>query len=177
MASNVQFQQSSTVRNVPLPNNPFPNNPLSNAQIPGLSNAQMPGLSNTQMPGADQAKDMAHRIGEAVTGGDTHTGYLASYIAQLQKNPFRTRMLTSGSLAGLQELLASWLARDRSKHGHYFSSRIPKMALYGAFISAPMGHFLIRVMQWMFAKRTSLKAKILQILVSNLIVSSTTWLV
>lgn len=79
-------------------------------------------------------------------------------------------MLTSGTLAALQEVLASWLAHDRSKHGHYFSTRVPKMAAYGALISAPLGHMLISILQRLFANRTSLKAKILQILVSNLIV-------
>ena len=79
-------------------------------------------------------------------------------------------MLTSGSLAALQELLASWLAHDLSEHGHYFSSRVPKMAVYGAFISAPLGHFLIHILQRVFAGRTSLRAKILQIIVSNLVV-------
>jgi hypothetical protein len=93
-----------------------------------------------------------------------------AYLLQLQKNPLRTKMLTSGVLSGLQELLASWIAHDVGKHGHYFSSRIPKMSLYGMFISAPLGHFLIGILQKIFAGRTSLKAKILQILVSNLIV-------
>ena len=79
-------------------------------------------------------------------------------------------MLTSGSLAALQEVLASWIAKDISKNGHYFTARVPKMAAYGAFISAPLGHVLISILQKMFAGRTSLKAKILQILVSNLIV-------
>lgn len=79
-------------------------------------------------------------------------------------------MLTSGVLSGLQELLASWLAHDVGKHGHYFSSRIPKMSLYGMFVAAPLGHVLIGILQKIFAGRTSLKAKILQILVSNLIV-------
>ena len=79
-------------------------------------------------------------------------------------------MLTSGALSALQEVLASWLAHDKSKHGHYFSSRVPKMAAYGAFISAPLGHMLIGILQWLFAGRTSLRAKILQILVSNLVV-------
>ena len=92
------------------------------------------------------------------------------YLKQLQENPLRTKMLTSGSLAALQELLASWIAHDRSKHGSYLSSRIPKMAIYGAFISAPLGHVLITILQKMFRGTTSLKAKILQILVSNLIV-------
>lgn len=79
-------------------------------------------------------------------------------------------MITSGTLAGLQEFLASWIAKDRSKHGHYFTSRVPKMAVYGAFISAPLGHVMISILQKMFAGRTSLRAKIMQIIVSNLIV-------
>lgn len=79
-------------------------------------------------------------------------------------------MLTSGTLAGVQELLASFLAKDRNKHGNYFTSRVPKMAAYGALISAPMGHVLIWFMQKLFKGRTSLKAKILQIIFSNLVV-------
>ena len=79
-------------------------------------------------------------------------------------------MLTSGSLAALQEVLASWIAKDVSKHGHYLNSRVPKMAVYGAFISAPLGHFLISILQRVFSGRTSLRAKILQIVVSNLVV-------
>jgi len=110
-------------------------------------------------------------VGERLTGGKTQTGYLAAYLKQLQSNPLRTKMLTSGSLFALQEFLASWIANDRSKHGHYFNSRIPKMALYGVFISAPLGHLLIGMLQRLFAGRTSLKAKILQILTSNLIIS------
>lgn len=80
-------------------------------------------------------------------------------------------MLTSGTLSGLQEFLASWIAHDRSKSGHYFTSRVPKMAIYGAFISAPLGHVLITALQKLFQGRKSLKAKVLQILASNLLVS------
>lgn len=79
-------------------------------------------------------------------------------------------MLTAGTLAGAQELLASWLAKDRNKHGNYFTARVPKMAAYGALVSAPLGHFLIWVLHKAFHGRTSLRAKIIQILVSNLIV-------
>ncbi len=100
----------------------------------------------------------------------TNVQFLQAYLQQLQSNPLRTKMLTSGSLAALQEVLASWIAHDKSKHGHYISSRVPKMAVYGAFISAPLGHLLITILQRLFAGRTSLKAKILQIVVSNLIV-------
>ena len=93
-----------------------------------------------------------------------------AYLQQLQTNPLRTKMLTSGSLSALQELLASWIAKDVGPSGHYLNSRVPKMAVYGAFISAPLGHFLISILQRMFSGRTSLTAKLMQILVSNLIV-------
>jgi hypothetical protein len=80
-------------------------------------------------------------------------------------------MLTAGTLAGAQELIASFLAKDRNKHGNYFTSRVPKMAAYGALVSAPLGHVLIWALQKTFKDRTSLRAKIMQILVSNLLVS------
>jgi hypothetical protein len=79
-------------------------------------------------------------------------------------------MLTAGTLAGLQELIASFLAKDRNKHGNYFTSRVPKMAAYGGLVSAPLGHFLIWLLQRAFRGSTSLRAKIMQIVVSNLLV-------
>jgi len=118
--------------------------------------------------------ELADEIGTALTGGKGSVGtkgYLAAYLKQLQTNPLRTKMLTSGTLSGLQELLASWIAKDRNKGGNYFTARVPKMAAYGAFISAPLGHVLISILQKLFAGRTSLKAKILQILVSNLVIA------
>ena len=145
-------------------------------------------IRDVPIPGGRRT-DIVHEVGERLTGGKGQTGYLAvsifadaemravlsfpqqAYLQQLQSNPLRTKMLTSGSLAALQEVLASWIAKDKSKHGHYFSTRVPKMAAYGAFISAPLGHLLINILQRMFSGRTSLRAKILQILVSNLIVS------
>jgi len=119
----------------------------------------------------DNTKDAVKGLGATLTGGKSQTGYLAAYLAQLQKNPLRTKMLTSGTLSALQEVLASYIAKDKSKHGHYLTPRVPKMALYGAFISAPLGHLLISLLQKAFSGRTSVKAKVLQILVSNLIVS------
>ncbi|KAL1973175.1 hypothetical protein VTN31DRAFT_6717 [Thermomyces dupontii] len=115
--------------------------------------------------------DIVHRVGERLTGGPSSKGYLAAYLRQLQSNPLRTKMLTAGVLSAAQELIASYLANDISKHGHYFSPRVPKMALYGMFISAPLGHVLIGILQKVFAARSSLRAKVLQILASNLIVA------
>ncbi|KAI5238787.1 hypothetical protein E4T43_07184 [Aureobasidium subglaciale] len=117
------------------------------------------------------SQDLANEAGIAIAKGASAGGYLASYLGQLQSNPLRTKMITSGSLSGAQEILASWIAKDRNKNGHYFTSRVPKMALYGAFVSAPLGHILINILQKAFAGRTSAKAKILQILASNLIVA------
>ncbi|KAI1384866.1 uncharacterized protein F4822DRAFT_433405 [Hypoxylon trugodes] len=126
------------------------------------------------LPGTSGKHPVAEAIGTAITGGKRNAGtkgYLMAYINELEKNPLRTKMLTAGTLAGLQELLASWLAKDRNKHGNYFTARVPKMAAYGALISAPLGHFLIWLLQKAFKGRTSLRAKIVQILVSNLIVA------
>ncbi|RDA86259.1 hypothetical protein CP532_5084 [Ophiocordyceps camponoti-leonardi (nom. inval.)] len=126
------------------------------------------------IPGTSGRHPIAERVGTALTGGMKNAGsegYLAAYIKQLESNPLRTKMLTAGSLAGAQELIASWLAKDRNKHGHYFTSRVPKMAAYGAIVSAPLGHLLIWLLQNFFRGRTSLRAKIMQILVSNLIIA------
>ncbi|KAI0480273.1 integral membrane protein [Xylariaceae sp. FL0804] len=126
------------------------------------------------IPGTSGKHPHLEAIGTAITGGKMNAGtkgYLMAYISELEKNPLRTKMLTAGTLAGLQEFLASWLAKDRNKHGNYFTSRVPKMAAYGALVSAPLGHFLIWCLQKAFKGRTSLRAKILQILVSNLIIA------
>ncbi|EEH34461.1 integral membrane protein [Paracoccidioides lutzii Pb01] len=129
-------------------------------------------VSHTVEKVKDKSKDdLVHRVGDRLTGGRSKAGYLQAYLEQLQSNPLRTKMLTSGTLFGLQEFLASWIAHDRSQHGHYFNSRIPKMMLYGSLVGAPLGHLLIGILQKIFAGRTSLKAKVLQILASNLIIS------
>ncbi|KAI5788614.1 hypothetical protein FPQ18DRAFT_48708 [Pyronema domesticum] len=104
-------------------------------------------------------------------GGIRSPSYIQVYLRELQENPLRTKMLTAGALSSLQEVLASWIAGDRNRHGSYFTPRVPKMAIYGSLISAPLGHLLVTALQKAFAGKTSTKAKVMQILVSNLIVS------
>ncbi|KKY31504.1 putative integral membrane protein [Diaporthe ampelina] len=126
------------------------------------------------LPGTTGKHPISEAVGTALTGGKQMAGtkgYLMAYIKQLEENPMRTKMLTAGTLAGAQEVIASWLAKDRNKNGHYFTSRVPKMAAYGALVSAPLGSLLIWVLQKVFKGRTSLRAKILQILFSNLIIA------
>ncbi|AEO69558.1 uncharacterized protein THITE_2120141 [Thermothielavioides terrestris NRRL 8126] len=140
----------------------------------GSAAAAVAEAASGNLPGTSGKHPIAEVVGTALTGGRQNAGtkgYLAAYLRQLEDNPLRTKMLTAGTLAGTQELLASWLAKDRNKHGHYFTSRVPKMAAYGALVSAPLGHFLIWVLQKIFSGRTSLRAKILQILFSNLVIA------
>ncbi|KAL2136351.1 hypothetical protein VTI74DRAFT_4183 [Chaetomium olivicolor] len=140
----------------------------------GSTAAAIAEAAHGQLPGTSGKHPISAVVGTALTGGRQNAGtkgYLAAYLRQLEDHPLRTKMLTAGTLAGSQELLASWLAKDRNKHGNYFTSRVPKMAAYGAFVSAPLGHFLIWLLQKIFSGRTSLKAKIMQILVSNLIIA------
>lgn len=140
----------------------------------GSAAAALTEAAAGNLPGTSGRHPLSEVVGTALTGGRQNAGtkgYLAAYLRQLEDNPLRTKMLTAGTLAGAQEVIASWLAKDRNKHGHYFTARVPKMAVYGALVSAPLGHFLIWLLQKAFSGRTSLRAKILQILVSNLIIA------
>jgi len=109
---------------------------------------------------------------------------LAQYLAQLTTNPLRTKALTSGAFSFLQEVIGSnvagiapvqppknaspltkTLARAR------IDSKAFKMALYGIFVSAPLGHVLVGLLQKAFAGKTGLKARLGQLLASNLLIS------
>jgi hypothetical protein len=62
-------------------------------------------------------------------------------------------------------LVAHILAR-----GH-IDIKAVKMALYGFFVAAPLGHYLVGTLQKLFAGRTGTGARIGQILASNLIIA------
>jgi len=104
---------------------------------------------------------------------------LDAYLSQLATRPLQTKMATSGILSFLQEVLASRLARlslrpaqkasaDREP---IVSSKAWKMAIYGAFVSAPMGHFLVGTLQKSFAGKTSKLARFGQVLASNIFIA------
>ncbi|KAI0080071.1 hypothetical protein K474DRAFT_1682868 [Panus rudis PR-1116 ss-1] len=109
---------------------------------------------------------------------------LAKYLAELAVNPLRTKMYTLGVLQFLQEVLATHLSGTPSppvpKDAPFYTkalskakidSKALKMAAYGFFISAPLGHTLVGLLQKAFAGKTSTAAKVGQILASNLIVA------
>ena len=53
----------------------------------------------------------------------------------------------------------------------HIGAKAVKMAIYGFLVSAPLSHILIGVLQKSFAGQTSTRAKIAQILASNLLIS------
>jgi len=97
-------------------------------------------------------------------------GYLLAYLQQLQTHPLRTKMITSGTLQALQEYAASYLTGMKNANGGYFTDRVVKMSLYGIFIQAPLNHKLVAALQSLFAGRTGIGAKVLQIITNNLTV-------
>lgn len=98
--------------------------------------------------------------------------YLQAYLQQLQRNPIRTKALTSATLNAISEIVASVLAGEKDpKTNSYVSSRVPLMSLYGLFISAPLSHYLVMGLQRAFKGRNGAWWKLAQIVASNLIVT------
>ncbi|PWN50797.1 hypothetical protein IE53DRAFT_368607 [Violaceomyces palustris] len=118
--------------------------------------------------------------------------FLVAYLSALAANPLRTKMITSGFFSALAEILAGKLAgvapatkvseKEAAQQQPLrllkayaeaagINERAAKMAFYGFFISAPMGHVLTGLLQKAFAGKTSTKDKILQIITSNLTVA------
>jgi hypothetical protein len=67
------------------------------------------------------------------------------------------KMTVSGILTAMQELLASWIAHDKGKHGGYYTSRVLKTALYGFFISAPLVQVFAPLIRMSFPTCTDLR--------------------
>jgi peroxisomal membrane protein 2 len=126
---------------------------------------------------------------------------LAKYLAQLQTHPLRTKALTSGApsttvtqalalnlpqaaLSFFQEILGSQLAgvpvKKPPKDAHpvfhvlaraHVDTKALKMATYGLLVSAPLSHYLFGLLQKAFAGRSGPRAKVAQILASNVLIS------
>uniref|UniRef100_A0A0K3C9P9 FGENESH: predicted gene_2.392 protein n=1 Tax=Rhodotorula toruloides TaxID=5286 RepID=A0A0K3C9P9_RHOTO len=109
---------------------------------------------------------------------------LAAYLQSLATRPMLTKSLTSGSLSILSEIIAGHVAgspppplpaKERTgilpldilKQNH----KAIKLGLYGFFVSAPLGHSLLAILQKAFAGKTSARAKLGMIVASNLFVS------
>ena len=81
-------------------------------------------------------------------------------------------MAVAAVLNAGEELLASWLAKDRSRYGHYYTARIPKKAAYGSLLQIPVTHGLLKLAQYLFNGRTSPDSKLSSILFGLFVVCS-----
>ena len=64
----------------------------------------------------------------------------AAYVTSIEKNPIRTKMMTTLVLSGGEEACSQALVGTKKD-----SSRVAKMALYGGLVAAPMGHYLYKL--------------------------------
>jgi len=108
---------------------------------------------------------------------------LARYLASLAARPLYTKAVTAGTLGFFQEVLANHIAgvpvyvpKDAPPPRRVLAAakidvRALKIAAYGFFISAPMGHVLVGTLQKAFAGKTGSAARIGQLLANNLIVA------
>ncbi|KAF4961371.1 hypothetical protein FSARC_10216 [Fusarium sarcochroum] len=95
---------------------------------------------------------------------------LAAYLKNLQLRPLRTKMTAQAVISTLTELISSYIAYGRPGYGPTVTSRVPKMAFYGGFISAPLNHFFMTALQRIFKGRTGFWAKSLESLLTYLLV-------
>jgi len=108
---------------------------------------------------------------------------LLKYLTQLSHHPLRTKAITTAILCFLQEVLGSNLsgtpanvtkgasAMVRSLQSVHLDAKAIKMAIYGFLVSAPMSHILVGLLQKAFAGKTSVRARVAQIIANNLLVS------
>jgi len=126
---------------------------------------------------------MASKPQSAVVTTSRTNALVAAYLAQLAARPLLTKSLTSGTLSWVQEYAAGKIVGLRPKLAPGEATGLPpldwvkknerafKLAAYGAFISAPLSHFLMGILQKTFAGATGTQAKVKMILASNLFVS------
>jgi len=143
-----------------------------------------PRLSRTLHPCRNLSSSTTMASTAAVTPSKELNPLLAAYLQSLATRPMLTKSLTSGSLSVLSEIIAGhvagspppplsakertgFLPLDVLKQNH----KAIKLGLYGFFVSAPLGHTLLAILQRVFAGKTSARAKVLQIVASNLFIS------
>lgn len=109
---------------------------------------------------------------------------LAQYALQLAVHPLRTKALTSATLSFLQEVIGSNAAglpptptpKDPSPltkilARYHIDAKAIKMAIYGFFVSAPLGHYLVGLLQKAFTGKVGVKYRVAQLVASNFLVA------
>jgi hypothetical protein len=93
------------------------------------------------------------------------------YIAALTSHPLLTKCVTGATLAALNELIATVIAKDlkianvlNTKVKHPFSAKLPLFALFSFFVSTPINHYGLKVINHLFKAPLTTKKRIGQIL-------------
>ncbi|KAL2832130.1 hypothetical protein BDW59DRAFT_157592 [Aspergillus cavernicola] len=107
---------------------------------------------------------------------DDHNLTALQEKAQTRSKPRRYRrmfskMAAAAVLSAGEEILASWLAKDRGKNGRFYTSRVPKQAIYGSLIHTPINHWLLKAARYLFRGRTGQTSRFLAILFGLLVVA------
>lgn len=89
---------------------------------------------------------------------------------QRKRPRFLSRFVRAAGKAAAEEFIASYIARDRGKNGRYYTSRIPKMMVYGAFIDATLTHYLLKGLKWLFKNLTHDTYGVVQLWASMILV-------
>jgi hypothetical protein len=81
----------------------------------------------------------------------------------VQDAPYlRMGTVLSACLWGLQEWISSWLARDRGRSGGYLTSRVPKLAIYGAIVKGPLARLQLWLLDLIFSGHNESVARALK---------------
>ncbi|KAI1104919.1 hypothetical protein F4804DRAFT_305447 [Jackrogersella minutella] len=107
---------------------------------------------------------------EPMPANDTITAQDLVAIATLGLPSAKIGTVTAAGLYGLEELTASWLAKDRNRYGNYFTSRVPALAIYGGLIHVPLRDALMWLLRVCFSHRMSLVSQVLQIVIIYLLI-------
>lgn len=102
-----------------------------------------------------------------------------NYLYYLSYYPLLTKSATAGILGGLNEVIASVIAKDYrestikgARFKHILSPKIFTMMIYGSCIMTPISHHLYGLLNRAFAgRKMTLKMKIAQVLSSLMFIS------
>ena len=74
----------------------------------------------------------------------------ASYLSSLQRNPLRTKALTSATISGLSDVIAQRLMRGSTSKGGWNAKRTLLLAIYGLIWNGPSAHYWQKFLEYVF---------------------------
>ncbi|KAI1826722.1 hypothetical protein F4861DRAFT_536768 [Xylaria intraflava] len=153
-----EMSTKPTTPDPPNPRNEMPTEPTP----PDPPNPQNEMLTN---PAAQSAPDPPDPQNEVSTDLLDFVDFLSSGIPWTINS-----RIQAFAFGGVQELVSSWLAKDRNKYGSYFTSRVLRMAIYEGLIGVTIGQALCWLVLKAFRGSTSFTAQMLQIVISSVVI-------